>query len=112
MLVHFRKESKIDLNLHSGPVQLAALIPAFLNEFSIGSTGRESAGSRVRAEEVERLVGALKTKLGATYDDLVNRSESFYGFDPDAPVKRHDNWRGTEQARKYISELLNKSGIH
>ena len=112
MLVHFRKESKIDLNLHSGPVQLAALIPAFLNEFSIGSTGRESAGSRVRAEEVQRLVGALKTKLGSTYDDLVNRETSFYGFDPDAPVKRHENWRGTEQARKYISELLNKNGIY
>ena len=64
------------------------MIPAFLNEFSIGSTGRESAGSRVRAEEVERLVGALKTKLGATYDDLVNRETSFYGFgDPDAPVR-------------------------
>ena len=112
LLVHFRKESKIDLNLHSGPVQLAALIPAFLNEFSIGSTGRESAGPRVRAEEVQRLVGALKTKLGSTYDDLVNRETSFYGFDPDAPVKRHDNWRGTEQARKYISELLNKNGIY
>ena len=56
------------------------LIPAFLDEFPIGSTGRESAGSRVRAEEVQRLVGALKTKLGATYDDLVNRSESFYGY--------------------------------
>ena len=88
------------------------MIPAFLNEFSIGSTGRESAGSRVRAEEVERLVSAPKTKLGATYDDLVSRSESFYGFDPDAPVKRHDNWRGTEQAKKYISGLLNKNGIY
>ena len=33
-------------------------------------------------------------------------------IDPDAPVKRHNNWRGTEQARKYISELLNKDGIH
>ena len=88
------------------------MIPAFLNEFPIGSTGRESAGSRVRAEEVQRLVGALKTKLGATYDDLVNRPASFHGFDPDAPVRRHNNWRGTEQARKYISELLDKNGIH
>ena len=88
------------------------MIPAFLNEFSIGSTGRESAGSRVRAAEVQRLVGALKTKLGSTYDDLVNRETSFYGFDPDAPVKRHDNWRGTEQAKKYISGLLNKNGIY
>ena len=88
------------------------LIPALLDEFPIGSTGRESAGSRVRAEEVQRLVGALKTKLGSTYDDLVNRETSFYGFDPDAPVKRHDNWRGTEQAKKYISELLNKNGIY
>ena len=61
------------------------MIPAFLNEFPIGSTGRESAGSRVRAEEVQRLVGALKTKLGATYDDLVDRPTSFHGFDPDAP---------------------------
>ena len=61
---------------------------------------------------MERLVGALKTKLGATYDDLVNRETSFHGFDPDAPVKRHSNWRGTGQAGKYISELLNKSGIH
>ena len=92
--------------------QFQHLISAFLNEFPIGSTGRESAGSRVRAEEVQRLVGALKTKLGSTYDDLVNRETSFYGFDPDAPVKRHENWRGTEQARKYISELLNKNGIH
>ena len=65
-----------------------------------------------RLEEVQRLVGALKTKLGGTYDDLVNRKTSFYGFDPDAPVKRHDNWRGTEQAKKYISELLNKNGIY
>ena len=57
---------------------------------------------------MERLVGALKTKLGATYDDLVDRPTSFHGFDPGAPVKRHNNWRGTEQleARKYISELL------
>ena len=92
--------------------QFQHLISAFLNEFPIGSTGRESAGSRVRAEEVERLVGALKTKLGATYDDLVDRETSFHGFDPDAPVKRHNNWRGTEQAGKYISELLNKNGIH
>ena len=81
------------------------------HEFPIGPTGRESAGSRVRAEEVQRLVGALKTKLGGTYDDLVNRETSFYGFDPDAPVKRHDNWRGTKQARDYISELLDKNGI-
>jgi hypothetical protein len=50
--------------------------------------------------------------LGATHDDLVNRPASFHGFDPGAPVKRHDNWRGTEQARKYISELLDKNGIH
>ena len=91
--------------------QFQHLISAFLNEFPIGSTGRESAGSRVRAEEVQRLVGALKTKLGGTYDDLVNRKTSFYGFDPDAPVKRHDNWRGTKQARDYISELLDKNGI-
>ena len=36
---------------------------------------------------------------------------SFHGFDPDAPVRRHNKWRGTEQARKYISELLDKNGI-
>ena len=112
LLVHFRKESKIDLNLHSGPVQLAALIPAFLNEFSIGSTGRESAGSRVRAEEVQRLVGALKTKLGSTYDDLVNRETSFYGFDPDAPVDQAPRKLARNRASKDIHQRTAQQERH
>jgi hypothetical protein len=33
------------------------------------------------------------------------------GFDLDAPVKRHNKWRGAEPARKQISVLLNKFGI-
>jgi hypothetical protein len=39
----------------------------------------------------------------------------FY-FKLQSPVRlgsplEYDNWRGTEQARKYISELLDKNGI-
>ena len=36
---------------------------------------------------------------------------SFCGFDPDTPVKRHDNWRGTKQARDYIRDLLDKVSL-
>ena len=43
---------------------------------------------------------------------LSHPGRSYVAFGAAPAVKRHDNWRGTEQARKYISELLNKNGIY